>query len=161
MLKIFEAMDRLNTAKEWGQKAEYDSAHEDVLIEAWTINLDEEPNALLSAIFAGFDEVAEILLERGAGVKKDENGRTPLHYAVSRLGPSVIKLLIKGGSDLDAKDVYGETPLHIAILNGTPEVAKLLIQAGSDPNAKMMESNSTPLHCAVSRNMLEIVDLLI
>ena len=65
---------------------------------------------------------------------------------------SVIKALIEGGADPDARDKYGISSLHnAATFNANPSVIMVLIEGGADPNARN-ELGMTPLHNAAAYN---------
>ena len=56
------------------------------------------------------------LLAAGVDVNaKDDNGLTPLHYAVSKGYWTFVNFLIKEGADVNAKSDEGKTPLDFAI----------------------------------------------
>ena len=59
---------------------------------------------------------------------RDDFGRTPLHFAVSKGHPAVMKLLIDRGADVNAKEhVHGHTALMIAAQEGTDSAVQILI----------------------------------
>ncbi|NIM18171.1 MAG: hypothetical protein GTO45_39725, partial [Candidatus Aminicenantes bacterium] len=49
--------------------------------------------------------------------KKDEFGRTPLHYAALRGKTGEVQQLLEKKADVNAKDNYQFTPLHYAAKN--------------------------------------------
>ena len=84
----------------------------------------------------------QILIEHGAKVNKaDEDGWTPLHFAVYFEHPGLVKvhsshlllssfpycllqLLLDEDADVHAVRNDGNTPLHIAAESGRPEIVK-------------------------------------
>ena len=62
--------------------------------------------------------------------------------------PEVTQMLIKAGSDIEAKDERGMRPLHeAAFFNENPAVIKTLVAAGADLEARDVDGY-TPLHAA-------------
>jgi len=77
----------------------------------------------------GCKEVAKFLLDNGADPNvRDDEGRTPLHYASN---VEVAELLLKHGADPNAQDNEGNTPLHVALYDERIEVARLLISVAN------------------------------
>ena len=85
-------------------------------------------------------------------------GDSALHAAAAAHRPAMIRLLVAGGAEVDARNRRGAQPLHYAA-DGTPgsrtwnppaqaETVTYLIEAGADPNATD-KSGVTPLHRAV------------
>ena len=50
--------------------------------------------------------------------------------------PGIIRVLLDGGADIDAKDNDGVTAMMIAMNNKRPEILQALIAAGADINAE-------------------------
>lgn len=92
-------------------------------------------------------------LEAGAKANaRDEDGDTPLHYAVQWSGSAVAAALIDAGAEVNARGSLGETPLHTAALhNPSPAFVKILVEAGAEVDARG-EYGWTPLHWAVRYN---------
>ncbi len=61
--------------------------------------------------------------------KKDEKGRTILHYAVGNSDPKTVRLLIKKGADINSADVGGYVPMHLAVIGEHLENVKELISS--------------------------------
>ena len=62
-----------------------------------------------------------------------EHHRTPLHLAVLKNHPQMVKLLLELGADASAKDSRGYTPLALATAKTNPAIAAALIAAGANP----------------------------
>ena len=93
-------------------------------------------------------------LRSGADHKaRDENGRTPLHWAgAMNNNHAVIAALLNAGADPKARIKYGRTPLHDAAGNNeNPAVIAALLNAGADPKARD-KGGRTPLHGAAGSN---------
>ena len=81
-------------------------------------------------------KIIETLLEAKADPNKFGEGRgidLPLISAVRGNKEDVVRLLIKGGADVNQKGKHKNTPLHVAIDCVYPDMVKLLI----DSNAKV------------------------
>jgi ankyrin repeat protein/Tol biopolymer transport system component len=91
---------------------------------------------------------------------KDENGRTPLHWACLGVHKDVAQYLLEKGADVNAKDNNETTAMHSAAAQGHTEVAKLLIKNGAQINAKNYFSQ-TPLHTAAFNGQRDVTELLV
>ena len=123
-----------------------------------------DPNAgflLHDAALKGFTEIAQSLIDHGAGVNsRNASGSTPLHDAALAGQISVLNLLLSKGADINAKDTENNaTPLHHAASWGRVEVVRALLAAGAGP--KMLnKANLTPLQCAAANGHEQIVTML-
>lgn len=73
--------------------------------------------ALMAAVFKNRMRVAEKLLFAGANPNTgDENGTTPLHYAVMSQNEKMVALLIKNKADKFKMDKKGKSPLDYALM---------------------------------------------
>lgn len=77
-----------------------------------------------------------MLLKAGADADirgNDEIGITPLSVAASTKGDhlEVVRILVEGGADLNAKDKRGLTPLDWATREGNEAVREFLLNHGA------------------------------
>jgi len=91
-------------------------------------------------------EIVRQMLAAGADARAvDVRGSTALHAAVAE--PSLVKLLIAHGAEVDARNRFGATPLMIASQQGAQSIEPL-VAAGADVNATD-KRGATPLMYAV------------
>jgi ankyrin repeat protein len=132
------------------------------------------------AAYEGYEDIAALLLARGADVnartasdprpdsipwERDLGFRlgpsvTPLHEAVAGWDPNVVGLLLAHGAEVNASDESGDTPLHYAAARTGRKVAEVLIAAGADVNARNKDG-TTPLAIALRRGNVETARALI
>ena len=80
--------------------------------------------------------LTQLLLSAGADVaRRDNAGRTALHYAVGA-GAMAVEVLLAAGSDVNAAGDGGATPLHEAIVRGNVSAIKALCRGGANCNAR-------------------------
>jgi ankyrin repeat protein len=89
------------------------------------------------AAFFGRPEAVELLLARGGEV--NTHARHPfhvaaLHAALAGPQPSIARLLIDAGADVNARQQAGIAPLHETAQNGDLELTQLLLDHGADPS---------------------------
>lgn len=136
----------------------------------------------------GREWTVRFLLDNGAHVDEDdEDGKTPLHVAVSLPNQEIARILLEKGANFNKPDcdnryplekalafgrlqlvqflidngAHGVDPLHWAAHNHTNDVYdiyKLLLDSGADCNARNARQ-WTPLLAAVEEQSLEIVRL--
>lgn len=122
--------------------------------------------ALSWAVWGGDDDTTQKLLSYGSNCnKKDNFGRSPLHYA-ARSSLKCTKLLLKAGADAQAPTLNLLTPLHFTLQTSTItadqaiQLSEAFIQAGADVNAT--ESNGqTPIMKTAHTGYAEVAELLL
>lgn len=62
--------------------------------------------------------------------KPDDNGLSPLHYAIERGSITIVKLLIQYGADVNQETDSGETPIGLAIENSREDIVDILWACG-------------------------------
>jgi len=98
----------------------------------------------------------KLFISKGVDINvKDEEGITPLSFAVEAGKIEVIKYLIDHGADINPDNAW--TPLQAAPYSSNIEVVKLLIAKGADINA----GGWTALHSAVDAGHRDIAEVLI
>ena len=116
----------------------------------------------LAPIFeaAGNGNLNIISLELSKGVSPnqldEENGLSPLHYAVANNQIEAIKLLINSGANVNLKSREKWTPLHWAALLDRPEAAELLINSGAKRGIRGQEGRKA-LDLTTDPNMIKII----
>ena len=106
-----------------------------------------------------------LLLQNGADPNdKDNQGKTPLHYACLFLkNRSLLEALLsikKKNKALHIQDNEGNTPLHVACEYGNLGFAKLLLESKANPNVQNKKGD-TPLHIASLSSAVDSVKLLL
>ncbi len=89
-------------------------------------------------------------------------GRTPLHVAVERGRPEIVReLLATPGININACDINGQTPLHYAVAGGWHEiVAMLLAEPSIAANRPSRSGLRTPLGLAQLHGFASLVQRL-
>ena len=103
------------------------------------------------------EQIVKEFVDIGA---RDNQGRTPLHYAVEAGKLEIIKYLIERGADVNAADSHGRTPLHYAVKSDRPDVVSLLLEKGSEVLVKD-EHGNTPLHLAAEEGYTDVIRTLL
>ena len=86
---------------------------------------------LIRAVDAGFKDIVELLIAKGANVNaKDNWDWTPLHSAVYGHN-EIVELLIAKGANVNARDKAGRTPLWYAQDEGHTKIVELLRKHGA------------------------------
>jgi ankyrin repeat protein len=91
---------------------------------------------LVDAVKAGDTARVRALIEKRVDVNQTEqDGTTPLHWAVDRDRPEIVQMLIRAGANVKAANRYGATPLWLASVNGNAKTIAILLEAGADASS--------------------------
>jgi len=91
---------------------------------------------------------------------KDQNGRTPLHWACRGKNHEIVAFLVEKGADVNAIDKNQVAPLHSAAVRNLTKAAELLLSRGAEVNLLDYEKHA-PLHYAAMYNATDVASLLI
>lgn len=118
-------------------------------------------NAFTSAVAAGNQEIAGLLLDAGSKINEGTSGLTPLAFAASGGNSEMMRFLVSRGADVNhGVKSGGQTALITAILTAQVESVKTLIELKADVNAKMKDG-TTPLKLAKKGDQEEMIALLV
>ncbi|NOY76196.1 MAG: hypothetical protein GXP32_10480 [Kiritimatiellaeota bacterium] len=108
-------------------------------------------------------ELALTMIERGADInEKDDDGWTPLLYALRYDMPEIAETLIAKGGKVRIASNEGWSPLHYAVRYSIPSIVTVLLDKGAEINATT-NALRTPLALAPfnKKHGVEIAKLLI
>jgi hypothetical protein len=97
---------------------------------------------IFSAVALGREDLVRSLvaadpaLLRVQKMSRFEHHRTPLHLAVLKNRPAMVKLLIDLGADPRARDSRGYTPLNFARSRTQASIVEMLVAAGANPQER-------------------------
>lgn len=99
-------------------------------------------------------------------ILKDDDERTPLHWAVSINNSDLVQFIVENlskGTDIDELvDASGWTPIHINASIGNVEILNILMHTDPQPDINLATNQgTTALHLSISKNHLSYVRILI
>ena len=116
---------------------------------------------LAEAIQSGDKAAVLALLKNPAEVKSaDQDGTTPLHWAVRADDLETSRALLRAGADARAANRYGVTPLSLAAVNGNAAMIELLLAAGADANASVSRGQTVLMTAARTGSAAAVQALL-
>lgn len=128
--------------------------------------------ALQKACLVGNKDMVSLLLAKGARVNvksseiaEDGGNYFTLHYAVRNSDhvntEAIIKSLLEAGANINARGNYKRTALHSAVFFCNVTAVKVLLENKASVDAREEGSaGNTPLHNAVMKGSIEIIELL-
>jgi len=116
---------------------------------------------LAEAIQSGDKAAVRTLLKNPAEVKStDQDGTTPLHWAVRVDDLETSRALLRAGADARATNRYGVSPLSLAAVNGNAAMIELLLTSGADANAVVSRGQTVLMTAARTGNAAAVQALL-
>lgn len=121
------------------QSYDYDENEDEVtVVEPYSSSVDFHEALseafLFNAINKNDYELTKYLIEQNPDLVncQDQEGATPLFYAVAYGDNRILDLLLQLGAEPDLADNFGNTPLRIAVDFNQYEAAQLLLQHGAN-----------------------------
>lgn len=122
-------------------------------------------SSMMRALTHGDWQSASTLLLNGADIEfRDQQGRTPLLYAIEMMQSSWVTFLLNIGADPNAKDPKGECAFVKACRTGNVELVQSIVAGGLSVSAPFRVGpfeHITPLHVAVAFGMPRIAEQLL
>lgn len=87
----------------------------------------------------------------------DEDGRLPIHHAVSGNALGVVNLLLENGSSVDVGDDSEWNVYHIAASIGNLNILESLVSHDSSLLNDKNKTGQVPLHYAASKNHEKVI----
>lgn len=174
LLILFIISITISSCSNFGSKAEYTAAPEEVLNAVETDNtmllnnffaLDfpaeyinkEGKSLLIVALENDSQKVLNMLLERGIYLEEIfEDGKTPIFYIRSL---NALEQMVKAGADINKKDSSGKTLLSYFIETKPLIYSKYLTEQGADVNATE-ENGWTPVFRAAAGIDVSLIDAM-
>lgn len=107
------------------------------------------------------DDLISVIKAKGFSIDEPDNeGNTPLHYAILSDNREYAKSLIGQGAKMDILNSSRLSPLHIAVFLNEPEMVETLVSNKAYINLKG-NTGYTPLHVAAEMNHIDIASFLL
>lgn len=117
---------------------------------------DHDYKMLVSyAVYHGNADILRVLIEKGVDVNfKDEQGRTPLMEAYSKLNADILELLVGQNADVDMIDpAVGLTPLMYCAQNCNAEFVGILLRDARNIDQQDDKGKTALMYAVLSGDM--------
>lgn len=122
-------------------------------------------DALHQAVKSGdIKKIQQLIYKRYDVNAEDQDGMTPLLYAIESKNANIVNLLIQNGANVDNKNTHGHKPLFCAVVMDDPDIAiiQLLVKSGANVNVKDKDGVAPLLLWAISSNKsVNIIQFLV
>lgn len=121
----------------------------------------ENPTPLIAALYFGYNDIAEALINIGADVNKpnDYPFYSPLMVAAESGNKEMVNLLLNKGADVNYQSkMDGITALNVT---SSAEIADIILKAKADPNMTANGSCLSALQMAVINNNYDLAEVLL
>jgi ankyrin repeat protein len=120
-----------------------------------------DPTPLQLAVTSGSEDIAILLIERGADFNHvGPDGTGIIHLTATAGCKTLLTLLLEKKVDPNLKDNRGFAVIHYAVVAGGEAVVRLLLENGADPDLSD-STGRTAMHWAVERGVEAVVRLLL
>ncbi|MBF0288490.1 MAG: ankyrin repeat domain-containing protein [SAR324 cluster bacterium] len=119
----------------------------------------QNKTALIAALQNKHDDVANLLISKGASVNISGASVTPLIVSAWTGNLGLTQVLLKNGANVNDSNAHGLTPLLAAAGKGHTAIVKMLLDHGADVNA-INTYGLTPLKAARNGGFIPIVKLI-
>jgi len=120
-----------------------------------------DPTPLQVAVTSGSEDMAILLIERGADFNHVGPDGTSISHLTATAGcKAVLTLLLEKKADPNLTDNGGFALIHYAVVAGDEAVVRLLLENGADPDLSD-STGRTAMHWAVERGVEAVVRLLL
>ena len=121
-------------------------------------------NALLTAVWAGNEDLIRLLIDIGADINscavvRPHEECTPLQAAALKGDEKTLRLLLDLGADLNARNrgEHGTALLAAIASEEESDIVTILLDAGADPNGSGTGNPGLPLNAAITKKDKELV----
>ena len=118
--------------------------------------------ALHVAVEQKHADVVQVLIDAGTDIeKRNDKGRSPLHFASITGELATVKMLVDAGADVRATDAERDTCLTLAAYHGHTDIVRYLVSFPEVDLNHQEINNCTTLYCAVQEKHADMVQVLI
>lgn len=96
-----------------------------------------------------------------AGLDVQPEGFKNLHWAANNNHEKLVEVMVRSGTDVDARDTQGRTALHTAVEYNNLPMVRCLLKNGADIEAERPDFHRTPINIAIKYGHLDLLEKLL